>query len=134
MSLMAIKRLFLVAALYDIVLGIIFAVMFTPLYNAFGAALPDNDGYIQLLALLIFIFGVVFFIIHRDPVPYRQFIITGIMMKISFILVVFGHLVFDTIPIPQIYVPLAVIDLLFTIFFAVSCARLNKLAVVAVKK
>jgi hypothetical protein len=134
MSLNAIKKLFLVAALYDIILGIVFAVLFKPVYAAFGAALPNNDGYIQLLALLIFTFGVGFYLIYRNPVQNRQFTILAIMMKLSFGVVVFGHLVFDAIPIPQIYIPLATIDLLFVPFFAVSYSSLKKLAVSETKR
>ena len=134
MSLNAIKKFFLVAALYDIILGMVFAVLFKTVYHAFGAELPNNDGYIQLLALYVFTFGVGFYLISRNPVQNRQFAIPGILMKISFAVVVFGHFVFDAIPIPQIYITLAIIDLLFVPFIAVSYVRLKKLAVSDTKR
>lgn len=42
-----IKPLFIVAALYDLLLGITALLFFKPLYNWLGITLPNHDGYVQ---------------------------------------------------------------------------------------
>ena len=42
-----IKPLFIVASLYDLLLGIAALLFFKPLYNWLGITLPNHDGYVQ---------------------------------------------------------------------------------------
>ncbi|MBM2831550.1 MAG: hypothetical protein HW414_602 [Dehalococcoidia bacterium] len=128
MSLKTIKRFFLVAALYDIILGIVFGFLFKPVYIVFGAELPNHDGYIQLIAFYVLTFGICFYLAYRNPQLNRQFAILGVLMKISFATVVFGHFIADTIPLPQVFITLAVIDLLFIPFFIAAYSSLRKMA------
>jgi hypothetical protein len=49
------RTFFLVAALYDIVLGIGFFFLFGPIFSALGIALPNNTSYIHLTAAFVFV-------------------------------------------------------------------------------
>ena len=129
MSLKAIKVLFWVAALYDLVLGLVFGLFYQPIYARFGVEPPNHPGYVQLSAMFIFIIGFGFYLVTRDPVGNRQIILLGILMKIGFCLVVFGHLFFGTVP--PIYVPFAILDFLFLISFLPAYAALRKMALTA---
>ncbi len=124
MSLKAIKVLFWIAALYDLVLGLVFGLFYQPVYARFGVELPNHPGYVQLSAMFIFIIGVGFSLVARNPRENRQIILLGILMKIGFCLVVFSHLFFGTVP--PIYVPFAVMDSVFLILFLPAYAVLNK--------
>lgn len=126
MSLKAIKVLFWVAALYDLVLGLVFGLFYQPVYARFGVELPNHPGYVQLSAMFIFIIGVGFSLVARNPRENRQIILLGILMKIGFCLVVFSHLLFGTVP--PIYVPFGVLDFVFLVFFLPAYAALRRMA------
>ena len=126
MSLKTIKAVFLISAWYDILLGIIFGLFFRQVYQSFGVELPNHAGYIQLSALYIFIFGIGFYLIYKNPVQNRDIIILGILMKLAFFIVAIGHLILDTIP--SIYIPFAILDILFVLLFVPAYLGLKKMA------
>jgi hypothetical protein len=129
MSLKAIKVLFWIAALYDLILGLVFGLFYQPIYARFGVELPNHPGYVQLSAMFIFIIGVGFYLVTRNPRENRQIILLGILMKLGFCLVVFSHLFFGTVP--PIYVPFAVLDFVFLVSFLPAYAALRKMALTA---
>lgn len=118
MTLKGVKRLFMVAAVYDLILGFVFALFYKPIYNGFGVALPNHAGYIQLAAAHIFIFGIGFYLVAQNPQRNRSVITLGILMKLAFVGVAFGHLIADTIPV--FYVPFAALDLIFLVLFLIA--------------
>jgi hypothetical protein len=110
--------LFGAAAAYDIVLAVVFGLFFAAIYQRFGATLPNHAGYVQLPALFILTFGIGFWMVARDPVRNRPIMPLGILMKLSFCVVAFGHVLFGA-PIP-LFIPFAVIDALFAVAFVVA--------------
>jgi hypothetical protein len=126
MSLKTIKAIFLISALYDILLGIVFGIFYKAIYQNFGVELPNHSAYIQLSALYIFIFGIGFYLVYKNPMQNRQIILLGILMKLAFFVVAVGHLVFDTIP--SIYIPFAVLDIVFVLLFVPANSALKKMA------
>ncbi len=117
-----IRPLFVVAALYDLVLGLVFALGFRPIYARFGIALPNHDAYVQLPGLLIATFGIGFWFVSRDPVRQRAIIVLGVLLKLAFSGVVFYHRVFGSIP--DMWVPFAVFDALFMVAFLAALRAL----------
>ena len=126
MSIKGIKTVFLVAALYDIILGIVFGLFFKPVYTCFGAELPNHAGYIQLAAAYILVFGIGFFFVYKDPVRNQAIITLGVLMKLGFVVVVLGHLLIDTIP--PFYIPFALLDIVFLLLFMYTLTAVKKLA------
>lgn len=128
MSIKGIKTVFLIAGVYDIILGIVFALFFKPIYNMFGAELPNHAGYIQLAASYIFVFGIGFYLVYKDPVRNQAIITLGILMKFLFVVIVLGHLLLDTIP--AFYIPFALLDIVFLLLFLYTQTAIKKLAMV----
>jgi hypothetical protein len=126
MSIKGIKTVFLIAALYDIILGIVFGLFFKPVYNSFGAELPNHAGYIQLAAAYILVFGIGFYLVYKDPVRNQAIITLGILMKLVFVVIVLGHLLIDTIP--PFYIPFALLDVVFLLLFLYTQTAIKKLA------
>jgi hypothetical protein len=110
-----VRPLFVIAALYDLVLGLVFTFAFRGIYSRFGIALPNHDAYVQLPGMLIAIFGLGFWFVAQDPVRQRTIIVLGVLLKLAFSGVVFYHRLFHSIP--DMWVPFAVIDLLFMVGF-----------------
>jgi hypothetical protein len=79
-----ISPLFLISALYDGVLGILFALAPAYLYRLFDVPPPNHMGYVRFPACLLLIFGLMFLQVARDPVKYRHLILYGILLKLSY--------------------------------------------------
>lgn len=124
MSLKAVRVLFLIASIYDVVAGLGFTFFYKPIYERFGVAMPNHPGYVQLAGLFVLIFGIGFYLVYLDPLRNRSVILMGILMKAAFVAVVFYHSVFGSSP--QLYVPFAVVDLVFFVQFLLALLFVQK--------
>ncbi len=113
-----IKPFFIIAALYDGILGLAFLFFALPIFNLFGVAPPNHVGYIQFPALLLLIFAVMFFRIAADPIGNRALIPYGIALKVAYSGSVFWHQI--TGGIPFMWIPWAWADVVFLILFIVA--------------
>ena len=115
MKVKTIKLLFIISALYDFILGVIFLVGFRKIYNYFNIALPNHDGYVQFGAALVAIFGVGFWFVAQDPQRNRDIIKMGILLKVSYSGVAFYHAALGNLP--GIWLPFAWLDIIFLVLF-----------------
>ncbi len=112
------RLLFLIAGIYDLVLGIAFFVAFGRIFEIFGISPPGHPTYVQFPALLMVLFGLMFLQVSRDPHRYRMFIPYGIGLKAAFSGLAFWY--HFTEGVPFMWLPLATIDLLFMIAFVAA--------------
>ncbi len=84
MSTSGYKTFFLVAALYDLVLGAAFFFLYGPLFETLNIALPNNISYIHLTAAFVFVQGVGYWFVFGDPDGNRGIVKTGVIYKIAF--------------------------------------------------
>jgi hypothetical protein len=125
MSLQFTRLLFGIAGFYDFVIGLVFLFLSKPLFDANGIPYPNHWGYLQFGALLLVLFGLMFFDIARNPVANRNLIPYGILLKISYIvLVVYYSMVSNC---PFLFQPFAVIDAVMLILFCLAYFRLSRL-------
>jgi hypothetical protein len=110
------RVLFLVAALYDLVLGVAFFLLYDPIYAALGAALPDNTGYIHLLSGFVFVQGVGYWLVYRNPVRNVDLALVGAVYKVVFAGVAIGYAVFSELP-DGIFLVFGILDLGFLVAF-----------------
>lgn len=118
-----IRPLFVVAALYDGILGLAFALAFRPIYARFGIALPNHDAYVQLPSALIAVFGLGFWFVSRAPERLRELIVLGVLLKLAFSGIVLGHWLFGAIP--PVWVAFAVADAAFLVAFLIALSELK---------
>jgi hypothetical protein len=112
----SIRALFYAAAVYDGVLGILLLVLPWRLYDAYGVTPPNHWAYVQFPACLIFIFGLMFLAVARDPAGNRSLIPYGILLKAAYSGTVIAYWLRQGIP--QMWKPFALADLLFGVLFA----------------
>lgn len=124
MSLKTIRNLFIAAAFYDVILGVVFLVAFKQIYAYFNIALPNHDGYVQFAACLVTIFGIGFWFVAQDPERNRNIIIMGILLKLSYSGVVFFHYVVGNLP--PIWIPFAWFDTIFFVLFIIALKSLGQ--------
>lgn len=119
-----VSLVFAVAAVYDGILGFAFLFAAEALLQRFGVTPPNHPGYLQFIAALLIIFGLMFLALARDPIGNRNFIPYGILLKVSYCAVAFFHWFGGNLP--AVWMPMAVIDLLFLPFFVWAYKVVNR--------
>lgn len=109
------RTFFLVAALYDIVLGIGFFFLFDPLFMALGIALPNNTSYIHLTAAFVFVQGLGYWFVYQDMTANMGIVKLGIVYK-----AVFAGLGFYYLAIGQLLHPVFLVFAVADAFFLVG--------------
>ncbi len=121
-----IRIFYVIAGLYDGILGIAFILFPSEIFAHYGVELPNHMAYIQFPALLLFVFATMLFRVAANPVRNRELILYGSGLKISYCIMVFGYKA--TTGIPSMWVPLAWADLVFLLFFALTWISLDRQA------
>ena len=122
-TLLFIRTLFIVAALYDGILGVVFLLAGPAVFRWFAVTPPNHWGYIQFPAALLLIFAIMFAMIAAAPVANRNLIPYGMLVKLSYSGLTFYH--WAMAGVPTMWKPFAVIDVIFLALFAWSYLRLR---------
>jgi len=124
MSIGLAKALFVVSGLYDGLLGAAFFLGPATVFHIARVTPPNHWGYVQFPALLLIIFGVMFFRIAADPLKRRELIPYGMALKASYFGLVFWYQ-FNS-GVPGLWIPWAYADLAFFLLFAWSWKSLAR--------
>jgi len=119
----ALVFLFIVAALYDGVLGLAFLFWPAAVFDLFRVTPPNHFGYAQFPGALLIVFALMFLSVARSPEKNRNLIPFGMLLKVSYCSIVFYYWL--TIDLPGMWKPFALIDLAFLALFAWACAVLR---------
>ena len=110
------RTFFMVAAIYDIVLGVAYFLLYGPLFSALGIELPNNTSYIHLTAAFVFTQGLGYWLVYQDPQANLGIVKLGVVYK-----AIFSGLAFYYFAIGQLLHPVflvfGVADLAFLIGF-----------------
>jgi hypothetical protein len=126
MSISTIRKLFVIAGVYDFAIGLAFLIFGPQLFAFAGVPQPNHWGYIQFGSLILTVFGMMFFAVAYDPVTNRNLIPYGMLLKLSYTGLVTYYWV--TTDCPLLFKPFAIIDaLMFVVFYLAyqqtPCAR-----------
>ncbi len=108
--------LFVFAALYDGVLGCLFALAPGYPFRLFDVTPPNHMGYVRFPACLLVIFGLMFLQIAGNPVKFRYLIVYGILLKLSYCGVSLAYWL--KYGIPGMWKPFTIIDFVMAVLFA----------------
>ncbi len=81
------KSLFLIAALYDLILGVVFLTMYKFIYSYFNIALPTYPMYLQLSAAFVIAIGIAYYFVYLNMYRNIDLVKLGIIYKLIYILV-----------------------------------------------
>lgn len=116
-----VRLLFAIAGTYDFIIGLTFLFFGPQLFDATGVPHPNHWGYVQFGALLLIIFGTMFFAVAHDPVANRNLIPYGMLLKISYAgLVAYYWVASDC---PSLFKPFAIIDAAMFVLFLLSYGK-----------
>lgn len=95
------KGLFLLVAVYDIILGIIFMFFNKSTFELLGIPekLPEFEGYLTLIGVYVLILGIAYYLIYRGNLQKnRDLILIGILYKLGYCAVTFYYFMIGNIP------------------------------------
>lgn len=121
MSLPVIRIGFLLAGVYDFLIGMAFLLEGSAIFEWAGVPPPNHWAYIQFASLLLMVFGVLFFTVALDPIANRNLIPFGMLLKLSYCGLV-GYYWLTT-GCPTLFKPFAVIDGIMFFFFLFANLR-----------
>ena len=110
------RTFFLVAALYDVFLGLAFVLAGEPILDAIGMALPPHIAYIQLAAVFIFVQGLSYWFVYRDPLANLGIVRVGVAYKAAYAGLAFWYLLIGALP-SLFFLPWAIVDIAFLVGF-----------------
>lgn len=108
--------LFIIAALYDGLLGLAFLFWADALYEWFQVIPPNHFGYVHFPAALLLVFALMYLAIARNPQASRNLIPYGMLLKVSYCSVTGYH--WFTAGLPSMWKPFIFYDLVFLALFA----------------
>lgn len=120
----SVRPLFIIAGLYDGVLGLAFLFFAPTIYERFNVAPPNHYGYVRFPAMLLLVFALMFFAVAADPKRNRNLIPYGILLKVSYCAAVGWYWLNDP-GLPMMWKPFFVIDLVFLVAFVWAYRRIG---------
>ncbi|MFH1400263.1 MAG: hypothetical protein ABIH41_01980 [Nanoarchaeota archaeon] len=109
------RWLFLIAAIYDFILGILFLLFYKPMYSFFGITLPVYPMYLQMSAAFVMAMGVGYYFVYRNMYRNIDLVKLGVVYKLVYSALT-GYFYFaGTANITFFY--FAIIDATFLAFF-----------------
>ena len=118
-----IEPLFVIAALYETVLGLAFLFFAGAIFQWFGVTPPNHPAYVTFPSLLLVTFGVMFLKIARDPSGNRDLIWYGVALKAAYSGSAFWYQLNGGVPF--MWLPWAWADLVFLALFVVAWRSLG---------
>ena len=119
-----IRIIYILAGLYDGILGIAFILVPGQIFAFYGVEPPNHMAYVQFPALLLLVFAIMFFRVASNPIKNRELILYGCGLKISYCTMTFWYEV--TTGIPSMWIPWAWADLVFLLLFVLTWRYLGR--------
>jgi len=125
------RALFLIATVYDVVLGIIFTFFYRTAFEILGITneLPQRGAYLSLIGAFLFVIGVAYYLIYRgDLLRNRDLVTIGALYKLAYCLIAFGYAAIGDVPHMIFVFLFGGCDLIFFILMVECRLYLQKIA------
>ncbi|MFH1649918.1 MAG: hypothetical protein ABIA93_05190 [Candidatus Woesearchaeota archaeon] len=109
------KTLFLIAATYDFILGILFFIFYKPVYSLFNITLPVYPMYLQMSAAFVMAMGIGYFFVYRNMYRNIDIVKLGVVYKLVYS-VLTGYFYFANLANITFFY-FAIIDAIFMLLF-----------------
>jgi hypothetical protein len=125
------KGLFLLAAIYDLILGLVFIFFSRSAFNLIGIPdkLPEFTGYLSLIGAFLFVIGIAYFLIYRGDLQKNlDLILIGLLYKIAYCSIAFYYTLIGDIPHIIFFALFGVLDFIMVILMT-ECYMWKKLII-----
>jgi hypothetical protein len=110
------RILFLIAALYDFILGFIFFAFLRFIFeDLFRIPYPLYPAFFQAAAAFVFVMGIGFYFVYRNMYRNIDLVKVGIIFKLFYTGLAFYHVFVEKMP--WIFSVFGFLDLVFIVFF-----------------
>jgi hypothetical protein len=109
------EKLFLVAAVYDFVLGILFFFFYRQIFNLFNIAIPDFPAYLQMSAAFVIAMGIGYYFVYKNLYRNIDLVKLGVVYKFAYSSVVIYFYLTNLANL--VFLWFAVFDIIFMLFF-----------------
>jgi hypothetical protein len=110
------RAFFLIAAIYDYVLGIAFFFFYRPIFEALDIALPNNTSYIHITAAFVFVQGIGYWFVYQDPRANVGIVKLGVVYKFVYSALALYYLAIGQL-LHSVFLVFGALDVLFLIGF-----------------
>ena len=125
-SLLPVRLLYAIAALYDGLLGLAFIVAAPQIFQRVAITPPNHWGYVHFAAGLLVIFGFLFLQIALRPVENHGLVLYGFLLKVCYVATVGWHWYHGDVPV--LWKWFAGADVVFALLFLWSLLVLETAA------
>lgn len=116
------KGMFMVAALYDFVLGVGFFFFYKGIYALLNIQLPDQPAYLHTAAAFVFAQGLLYYFVYLNLEKNVDIVKVGIAYKLVYTGVAFYYWALGQLPHPM-FALFGFLDLIFVVLFALYLAN-----------
>jgi hypothetical protein len=115
------RKVFLVGAAYDMILGAAFFIAWRPIYDALGIQYLGHPSYLHITTAYIFVQGLGYWYVSRNIIRNLDLVRVGIVYKAIYVGLAAYYLIIGELP-HAVFAWFAVFDLIFLLLF-VACMR-----------
>ena len=118
------RGVFIGAAAFDGVLGLAFFFLYGPIFQQLDIPLPDNTSYIHLTAAFVFVQGVGYWFVYRNPLRNIDLVKVGVVYKVIYSAVALYYLVINDL-LHAVFAWFAAFDVVFLVLFVAFLAMVK---------
>jgi hypothetical protein len=111
------RRMFLVAAVWNIGGGVVIASFGGLIFSTAGLSLPEPPAYFHSWIALFVVFGIGYYMVYRDPYSNKNIVILGVLGKLGFSIVFAYNMIAYPDKIPLFFLVPLLGDLVFVGLF-----------------
>lgn len=115
------------AGCYNLLVGINLTVFYHEMFKFFGLPKPSLIMYVQLVGILVALFGVGYLMVAYRPIQNRNLLLLGFLSKLFGSILGTGYVLLDKMP-PIFFVVLVFSDIIYLPFFWVTLRRVYRIA------
>jgi hypothetical protein len=115
------------AGCYNLLVGLTLTVFYHEAFKILGLPKPELMLFVQLVGILVGLFGVGYLIVARNPLENRNVLLLGFLSKALGTLIGLGYVALGKVPI-SFFVLLIFSDIVYLPPFVVILRRLNRVA------
>lgn len=115
------RGVFLVAALYDLVIGAVFLFLYPWVYGLMGIGLPAEPAYLQTSAAFVLVQGIMYVLIYLHLERNRDLILIGAIYKAAYAVISLYHFGVGDLP-HSLFAVFGFLDIGFLVLF-ILCLR-----------
>ena len=120
------RVVFLVAALWDLILGFVFFVFLRTIFSTLGTQVPENTSYAHLSAAFVFVQGLGYYYVYRNLRRNADIVRVGLVYKIVYTGVAFYYWAIGESP-HLVFTAFGFVDLIFIALFLLYLSDFQRL-------